>query len=97
MCDSSRMKRCDVRRRGDDLKRLLYVANSLVDEPVGSEETHDGVWPIIFNTVLLATIDESSNTQRLVTGAKNLDTHRWTNVLSINAAVHPKVDARESA
>lgn len=48
-----------------------------------------------FNTGPLATIHESSNTQRLVTGAKNPDTHRWTNVLPINPAVHPKVDAGE--
>ncbi|MEO7963028.1 MAG: integrase core domain-containing protein [Gemmatimonadaceae bacterium] len=39
-------------------KRLLYLANSLVDQHIGLEETDDGVWAIYFNTVLLATLDE---------------------------------------
>jgi putative transposase len=39
-------------------KRLLYLANALVDQHVGLEETADGVWSIYFNTVLLATLDE---------------------------------------
>lgn len=39
-------------------KRLLYIANSLVDQHIGLEETDDGVWAIYFNTVLLATLDE---------------------------------------
>jgi putative transposase len=39
-------------------KRLLYLANSLVDQHIGLEETGDGVWSIYFNTVLLATVDE---------------------------------------
>lgn len=38
--------------------RLLYLANSLVDQHIGLEETDDGVWAIYFNTVLLATLDE---------------------------------------
>lgn len=38
--------------------KLLYIANSLVDQHVGLEETDDGVWSIYFNTVLLATLDE---------------------------------------
>jgi hypothetical protein len=39
-------------------KRLLYIANSLVDQHIGLEETDDGIWAIYFNTVLLATLDE---------------------------------------
>ncbi len=39
-------------------KRLLYIANSLVDQHIGLEETDDGVCAIYFNTVLLATLDE---------------------------------------
>jgi hypothetical protein len=39
-------------------KRLLYVANSLVDQHVGLEETDDGIWSIYFSTVLIATVDE---------------------------------------
>jgi putative transposase len=38
--------------------RLLYIANALVDQWIGLEETGDGVWGIHFNHVLLATIDE---------------------------------------
>ena len=38
--------------------RLLYIANALVDQHIGLEETDDGVWAIYFNTVLLATLDE---------------------------------------
>lgn len=38
--------------------RLLYLANSLVDQRIGLEETDDGIWAIYFNTVLLATFDE---------------------------------------
>ena len=37
---------------------LVYMANSLVDQHIGLEETDDGVWSIYFNTVLLATLDE---------------------------------------
>jgi transposase InsO family protein len=39
-------------------QRLLYIANALVDQFIGLEETDDGVWAIYFNTVLLATLDE---------------------------------------
>ena len=39
-------------------QRLLYLANAMVDQPIGSEETDDGIWAIHFNTVLLATFDE---------------------------------------
>lgn len=39
-------------------QRLLYIANALVDQHIGLEETDDGVWAIYFNTVLLATLDE---------------------------------------
>jgi transposase InsO family protein len=39
-------------------QRLLYIANALVDQYIGLEETDDGVWAIYFNTVLLATLDE---------------------------------------
>ena len=38
--------------------RLLYLANSLVNQCIGLEETDDGIWAIHFNTVLLATFDE---------------------------------------
>lgn len=39
-------------------QHLLYIANALVDQWIGLEETDDGVWSIYFNTVLLATLDE---------------------------------------
>jgi len=39
-------------------RKLLYLANAMVDQHVGLEETDDGVWNIFFNTVLLATLDE---------------------------------------
>ena len=39
-------------------RRLLYLANSLVDQLIGLEETDDGIWSIYFNTVLIATMDE---------------------------------------
>jgi hypothetical protein len=39
-------------------KRVLDIANSLVDQPIGLEETDDGVWAIYFNTVRIATMDE---------------------------------------
>ena len=38
--------------------KLLYIANALVDQPIGLEETDDGIWSIYFNTVLIATLDE---------------------------------------
>ena len=38
--------------------RLLYLANVMVDQYIGLEETDDGIWAIHFNTVLLATFDE---------------------------------------
>jgi hypothetical protein len=38
--------------------RLLYLANAMVDQYIGLEETNDGVWAIHFNTVFLATFDE---------------------------------------
>jgi len=37
---------------------LLYIANALVDQTIGLEETDDGVWAIYFNTVLFGTLDE---------------------------------------
>jgi putative transposase len=39
-------------------RRLLYLANAMVDQHIGLEETDDGVWNLHFNTVLLATLDE---------------------------------------
>jgi len=39
-------------------RRLLYLANAMVDQHIGLEETDDGLWAIHFNTVLLATFDE---------------------------------------
>lgn len=38
--------------------KLLYLANAMVDQRIGLEETDDGIWAIHFNTVLLATFDE---------------------------------------
>ena len=38
--------------------KLLYLANAMVDQPIGLEETDDGLWAIHFNNVLLATFDE---------------------------------------
>jgi transposase InsO family protein len=38
--------------------RLLYLANAMVDQQIGLEETDDGIWAIHVNTVLLATFDE---------------------------------------
>jgi len=37
---------------------LLYLANALVDQHIGLEETDDGLWAIYFNTVLIATLSE---------------------------------------
>jgi hypothetical protein len=37
--------------------RLLYLANAMVDQRIGLEETDDGLWAIHFNTILLATFD----------------------------------------
>ena len=38
--------------------KLLYLANAMVDQHIGLEETDDGVWNLHFNTVRLATLDE---------------------------------------
>ena len=38
--------------------KLLYVANSLVNQYIGLEEVDDGLWSIYFNSVLIATLDE---------------------------------------
>ena len=38
--------------------KLLYIANALVDQHIGLDETDDGIWSIVFNTVLIATVDE---------------------------------------
>ena len=38
--------------------KLLYLADAMVDQPIGLEETDDGVWAIHFNNILLATFDE---------------------------------------
>jgi hypothetical protein len=38
--------------------RLLYLANAMVDQHIGLEETDDGIWAIHFNAILLATFDE---------------------------------------
>jgi hypothetical protein len=32
-------------------QRLVYIANALVNQHIGLEETDDGVWAIYFNTV----------------------------------------------
>jgi hypothetical protein len=39
-------------------RKLLYIANALVDQAIGLEETDDGAWAIYFNTVLLGTLNE---------------------------------------
>ncbi|MDB4912650.1 MAG: integrase catalytic subunit [Gemmatimonadetes bacterium] len=39
-------------------RKLRYLANSLVEQEVGFEETDDGIWAIYFHRVLLATMDE---------------------------------------
>jgi hypothetical protein len=39
-------------------RELLYLANAMVDQPIGLEETDDRIWAIHFDTVLLATFDE---------------------------------------
>src|SRR2546423_517753 len=38
--------------------RLLSLANAMVDQHIGLEETDDGIWAIHFNNILLATFDE---------------------------------------
>ena len=38
--------------------RLLYLANAMVDQHIGLEETDDGIWAIHFHGFLLATFDE---------------------------------------
>jgi hypothetical protein len=38
--------------------KLLYIANSLVNQHISLEETDDGVWSIYINTVLIATLNE---------------------------------------
>ena len=38
--------------------KLLYLANALVDQHIGLEETDDGIWAIYFNTVRIATLTE---------------------------------------
>ena len=39
-------------------QKLLYLANAMVDQQIGLEETDDGIWAIHFNTILLAMFDE---------------------------------------
>lgn len=39
-------------------RKLLYLANALMDQSIRLEETDDGVWAIYFNTVLIGTVDE---------------------------------------
>ena len=34
------------------------IANAMVDQHIGLEETDGGLWTIYFNTILLATFDE---------------------------------------
>jgi hypothetical protein len=58
--------RCPHRltRRRPVLTRLCadtpngYLANAMVDQHIGLEETDDGIGAIHFNTILLATFDE---------------------------------------
>lgn len=39
-------------------RKLLHIANALVDQHIGLDETEDGRWAIYFNTILIATMDE---------------------------------------
>jgi hypothetical protein len=39
-------------------QHLRYIANALVDQWIGLEETDGGMWAIYFNSALLATLDE---------------------------------------
>ena len=46
---------------GDTLcfqNRLRYLANAMVDQHIGLEETDDGLCALHFSTVALATFDE---------------------------------------
>ena len=67
--------------------RLIYLANALVDQPIGLEETDDGVWSIYFNTVLIGTLDErdlscTGDTPKVLPMS-------WTLLLPISPAAHP--------
>ena len=42
-------------------KRIVYLANALTNQPIGMEETDDGLWSLYFHTVLLATFDEGDD------------------------------------
>ena len=68
-------------------QHLLYLANALVDQWIGLEETDDGVWSIYFTTVLLATLDERDFLIR----ADTSKCYRCpqTTVSPISPAVHP--------
>ena len=39
-------------------KRLLFIANGLMQHTVGLEEIDDGIWSIYFCRVLLGRLDE---------------------------------------
>jgi hypothetical protein len=51
-------------------RKLLYLANAMVDQDIGLEETDDGVWNIHFNIVLLATLDEKDYSIRWRTSSR---------------------------
>ena len=38
--------------------RIVYRANALTNQRISMEETDDGLWPIYFHAVLMATFDE---------------------------------------
>ncbi|CAN5917510.1 hypothetical protein BH11GEM1_BH11GEM1_20910 [soil metagenome] len=38
--------------------KLLYLANAMVDQAIGFEETDDGIWANHYNNILLATFDD---------------------------------------
>ena len=38
-------------------QKLLYLANAMVDQHIGLEETDEGIWTIYINMILLATFD----------------------------------------
>ena len=39
-------------------KRVLFIANGLIQHTVGLEEIHDGIWSIYFCRVLIGRLDE---------------------------------------
>ena len=55
---SDRSSRKTLRQRVPFPAQAQLIANALTDQHIGLEETDDGLWPIYFSTVLIATLDE---------------------------------------